>query len=166
MLAAVRIVIGLLLLLLGRRLFWLFVAGIGFVVAVELVGDLVGVERVWLLVVIGLVAGIVGALVAVFLQKVAVGIAGFLAGAYLLLSLLNALGMEGAILAWVLALVGGIIGAVVAVWLLPWALIVLSSLSGSALIAQSLPLTPTTGIIVFVVAAVIGILVQARTMET
>jgi hypothetical protein len=165
MLAVVRIVIGILLLLFGRRLFWLFVAGIGFVAAVEILGNLLGGQPSWLLVVIGLAVGLIGALISILIQKVAVGIAGFLAGGYLLLSLLNAVGLDMGGFAWAVILVGAVVGAVLAFALLPWALILLSSLSGAALIARSLPVTATIALAVFVVTAVTGILVQARTME-
>jgi hypothetical protein len=165
-----NILIGIVLLLWGRKVFWLFVAGIGFVVAMDLVTRLfVGpqAEAVTpIALVAGLVAGVIGALLAIFLQRVAVGIVGFLAGGYIVLSFLEIIGAgEMTTLSWVLAFVGGIIGLVLALVLLEWALIVLSSLSGAGLIAQSAGLNRSLAVLVFVIALIVGIVVQGEMLS-
>jgi hypothetical protein len=165
-----NILIGIALLLLGRKIFWLFVAGIGFVVAMDLVTRLFAGPQVETItpiaLVAGLVAGVLGALLAIFLQRVAVGIVGFLAGGYIVLSFLEIIGAgEMAALSWVLAFVGGILGLVLALVLLEWALIVLSSLSGAGLIAQSAGLNRPLAVLVFVVALIVGIVVQGRMLS-
>jgi len=167
---AVKILIGIVLLLWGRKVFWLFVAGIGFVVAMDLVTRLFAgpqAETMTLIALVaGLVAGVIGALLAIFLQRVAVGVAGFLAGGYIVLSFLEIVGAgEMTALSWVLAFVGGIIGLVLALVLLEWALIVLSSLSGAGLIAQSAGLNRSLAVLLFVVALIIGIVVQGRMLS-
>jgi len=162
-----KVLIGIVLLLVGRKLFWLYVAAIGFVVAMDMAARLfpgpeAGTVTV-VAVVAGLVAGVIGALLAIFLQQVAVGVAGFLAGGYIILSLLDVFGLgEMTALAWVLAFVGAVVGLILALVLLEWALIVLSSLSGAGLIAQSIDLSRPLAVLVFVVALVVGIVVQAR----
>jgi len=166
----VKILIGIVLLLWGRKVFWLFVAGIGFVVAMDLVTRLLTgpqAETITLIALVaGLVAGVIGALLAIFLQRVAVGVAGFLAGGYIVLSFLEIVGAgEMTALSWVLAFVGGIIGLVLALVLLEWALIVLSSLSGAGLIAQSAGLNRSLAVLLFVVALIIGIVVQGRMLS-
>jgi hypothetical protein len=161
-----RILIGILLLLLGRKLFWLFVAGIGFIVAMDLVIRLFPDSAILVAVVAGLVAGVIGALLAIFLQQVAVGVAGFLAGWYIILSLLDAFALaEMTVPAWLLAIFGGIVGFIVALALLGWALIVLSSLSGASLIVQTIDLDRSVTILVFVLVAIVGIVVQGRTLS-
>jgi hypothetical protein len=161
-----RILIGIVLLLLGRKLFWLFVAAIGFVVAMDLVVRLFPESATLIAVVAGLVAGVIGALLAIFLQKAAVGVAGFLAGGYIILSLVDGFGLgEMTALGWVLAFVGGIVGLILALALLDWALIVLSSLSGAGLIAQSIDLSRPLTALVFIIALVVGIVVQARMLR-
>jgi hypothetical protein len=160
------ILIGIALLLLGRKLFWLFVAAIGFVVAMELVVRLFPESALLIAVVAGLVAGVIGALLAVFLQQVAVGVTGFLAGGYVILGLVEAFGLGGmTILAWVLAIAGGVVGLILALALLDWALIVLSSLSGAALIVQSIDLSRPLTALVFVIALAVGVVVQARMLQ-
>ncbi len=80
-----NLLVGILLLFLGRRIFWLFVGGVGFVAAIDLVSRLAMPWPTWLTLVVALAAGLVGALLAILLQEVAVGIAGFLAGGYIVL---------------------------------------------------------------------------------
>ena len=161
-----RILIGIALLLLGRKLFWLFVAAVGFIVAMDLVVRFFPDSATLVAVVAGLAAGVIGALLAIFLQQVAVGVAGFLAGGYIVLALLDVFGLgEMTILAWVLAFVGAIAGLVLTLALLDWALIALSSLSGAGVIAQSIDLSRPLTVLVFVVALAVGIVVQARILR-
>jgi hypothetical protein len=159
-----QVLLGIVMLLFGRKLFWLFVAAIGFIVAMDLTMRLFpgsGAVTVVALVA-GLVAGVIGALLAIFLQQAAVGVVGFLAGGYIVLGLLDIFGLgQMTTLAWVLAFVGAIVGLVLALGLLEWALILLSSLSGASLIDQSIDLSRPVTVLVFVVALVVGIVVQA-----
>jgi hypothetical protein len=164
MVIVLQILIGIALLLLGRKLFWLFVAAIGFIVAMDLVMRLFPEVASLTVIVAGLLAGVLGALLAVFLQQVAVGLAGFLAGGYVVLALLKVFGVsEMTTLEWGLAIVGGIGGLILALALLDWTLIVLSSLSGASLIAQSMVgLERPLVALLFVVALAVGILVQGN----
>ena len=156
---------GLLLLILGRQVFWVFVGGVGFITAMDLVSRWAATWPDWVALVIALVAGLIGALLAVFLQEVAIGIAGFLGGGYATLGLLGIIGAQLPALTWILALVGGIIGVIFAIALFDWALIILSSLTGASLIAQSLPLNQPMTVLVFIIALSVGIVVQAGMMH-
>jgi hypothetical protein len=165
-----KILIGIALLLLGRKLFWLFVAGIGFVVAMELVLRLFAgpqTEAVTLIaLIVGLIAGVICALLAIFLQRAAVGIVGFLAGGYVVLSLLNILQLgQTTILTWALVFVGAIVGVILALVVFEWALIVLSSLSGAGLIAQSVGVGRPLAALTFVAALIVGLAVQGRMLR-
>src|SRR3954469_9503900 len=76
--------VGAALLCAGRKLFWLFIAAVGFFGAMRLSSEYLAAQpREWLLVG-SLIAGAAGALLALFLQKVAITVAGAVAGAYLL----------------------------------------------------------------------------------
>ncbi|MBN1261170.1 MAG: hypothetical protein JXB35_10865 [Anaerolineae bacterium] len=162
---ALKIVISILLLVSGRQLFWLFVGSVGFVSAIEVITRWVVGWPGWLTLVVALAAGVVGAVLAIFLQEVAVGIAGFLGGGYIVLSFLDIVGINVPLLTWVLALVGGIIGLLVTVSLFDWSLIVLSSLSGASLLVRSLPLSQPWNLVVFVGLLAVGLLIQARLMH-
>ncbi len=164
-----RVLVGVLLLILGRQLFWLFVGGIGFVAAIDLVSRLASTWPVWLTLLVALAAGIVGALLAVFLQEFAVGVSGFLAGGYVTLALLRILDLQMAGLTWLLILVGAVIGLGFALAVFEWALILLSSLSGAVIVAQALSAQPFNlnqplTLLIFVGALGIGIVIQAKSM--
>jgi MFS family permease len=157
-----QILFGFLLLLMGRRLFWLFVGLIGFIVAAQIAADFLGPEPPWLVLVVALAVGFLGALIALVIPSLAAAVAGFLAGTYLVYVLLATLQIQpDPVLGWILAVVGGVIGAVLAVAVLDWALIILSSLAGATAIVQAIALQPTVETIVFVVLVVIGVIVQA-----
>jgi hypothetical protein len=168
---AANALFGILVLFLGRRLFWVFVAVAGFVVGFNLAEQLVGAEAAaWLLLAIGVVGGIIGALLAVFAQRLAVAVAGFIAGGYLLLYLMGAVRAAGdGTLGTVLFIVGGVIGAVLVSALLDPALIVLSSALGATLLTQAagqyFQLTPALNGIVFVVLLALGVAVQWGTWD-
>jgi hypothetical protein len=158
-----NIVLGLILLVFGRKLFWIFVAIAGFLVGLEFTGLVLADQPRWIILSLSIAAGLLGALLAVVAQRVAFGLAGFYGGAYLALAAAQSMGAEGTrLLCFVLF---GIIGAVVAVLIMDWAIIVLSSLVGAGAIVRALELRPTVGLIVFVALATAGCLVQAKFLE-
>lgn len=160
----ISVLLGLALLFLGRQLFWLFVGGLGFVTAVELVTRLSVPWPNWLVLLVALAAGVIGALLALFLQEAAIGIAGFLAGSYVALGFLDILGVQLPVLNWVVAVIVGVIGLILAIALFDWALIILSSLTGASLLVRTLDLGQPVTVLIFVLATVVGIIVQARVM--
>ena len=159
--------IGAVILFFGRRLFWLCVAAIGFAAGVELAPHLVHEPSALLSLTIALLLGIIGALLAVFLQKIAIGVLGFLAGGKLAGAIAAAFFVHYAQHSTIIFVVGGIIGAVLLLVLFDWALIVVSSLIGAHLIVyQSAIVLPQSGsIIVFIGLAVLGVLVQAASLR-
>src|SRR5437899_10030748 len=78
--AIVGALIGVVILLFGRKLFWLCVAAVGFAAGVEIAPHLVHEPSPLLALAIALILGLMGALLALFLQKVAIAVLGFLAG--------------------------------------------------------------------------------------
>lgn len=159
-LALANLLVGIALLLFGRRLFWVFVAGAGFTVGAVLATDLLGQRSDGTALVIAAIAGLLGALVAVYAQKVAIGLAGLLAGGYLGHALGPAL--EGSLPAWAVAVVGACLGAFLLAALFDWALIGLSSLLGAAVIAQSTALARPWPTVIFVLLVGVGLYIQAR----
>jgi hypothetical protein len=159
--------IGAVILFFGRKLFWLCVAAIGFAAGVELAPHLVHEPSALLSLTIAIVLGIVGALLAVFLQKIAIGVLGFLAGGKLAGAIAAAFFVHYAQHSTIIFVIGGIIGAVLLLVLFDWALIVVSSLIGAHLIVyQSAIVLPQSGsIIVFIGLAVLGVLVQVASLR-
>jgi hypothetical protein len=161
MLTALQVVVGLLLLALGKRLFWLFVAGVGFVATLGLAARLLQPQSELTLFLMAVGAGFVGALLAIFAQKLAIGLAGFLAGGYLAIGLLGLLGVDLGPQWWQPFLIGGILGALISFPLFDWALIVLSALTGAVLIVQALELGSGVGLAVTVAATLVGVAIQS-----
>ena len=112
----VTLLVGLAVLLLGRRLFWLFVGAAGFAVGLHVAPTVLNGPE-WLMVVVALVLGILGAVLAIFFQWLAIGLAGFAAGVHGGLAAAAALGFSGQWL-WAAVFVAGIVVAALALWLL------------------------------------------------
>jgi hypothetical protein len=156
---------GAIILLFGRKLFWLCVAAVGFAAGVEIAPHLVHQPSAILALSIALMLGFIGALLALFLQKVAIAIAGFLAGGKLALAIAAAFFVQLAPHSGITFLVGGIIGALLLLVLFDWALIVLSSIVGAYLIQSAITLPSSGSVALFVVLAGIGVVVQATAMR-
>jgi hypothetical protein len=108
-----------------------------------------------------LAVGLVGALLAYFFQKLVIGAAGFLAGAFIASRLVSYLGTQVKGWEWLVILIGGIIGIVLVYAIFEWALIILSSLAGAILIVEGLKLAGLVGILVGALLFVAGLVFQA-----
>lgn len=158
----IEILVGAVLLVFGRRLFWLFVGCIGFIAGFNLAGSLFQGQSQMVIFLIAVGVGLIGAIAAVFLQRLVVGIAGFFAGGYFLSAVAVAeLHSHQQAVQWIAYAIGGMIGAILTMTLLDPALIVLSSLAGATSIAQNVPLTDSNKEILFIVLLLFGIIVQA-----
>jgi hypothetical protein len=159
-----HIVLGLVLLTLGRTLYWAFVGIAGFVLGVQVAGTVLTTQPEWVRVVAALALGGLGVILAIVVQRLAFALAGLLAGGYLGDAVAQAFGLaENAQLALLIA--GAILGAIVAAMVMDWALIVLSSLMGAMLTASNLGLTPAGAIAAFLVLVAAGIAIQSRAMK-
>jgi len=161
------LLVGIALLLFGRRLFWLFVGVIGFMAGWYLVlgpgrhaptaGGLL----------VAVLAGLVGLVLALVVQKVAVALAGFFVGAYLVANLLG----------WPLPplrpteqlvlLLAGVVAAFLALALFDLALILFSAIAGAGLILDNVHLRVggNVRLLLLVVLAAVGAAFQARWLE-
>lgn len=153
---------GVALLLFGRRLFWLLVAAAGFLAGFTFVSLFLEEPSTTSALVAGLLAGVAGALVALFSQKVAVTLGGFLAGGYGLMVLAGGLTGVSTIPEWISFLIGGVIGAFLIRIVFEWTLIVLTSLIGAVLVTHFLGVGPTLLVPLTVLIAVAGIIIQIR----
>lgn len=157
--------IGAVILLFGRKLFWLCVAAVGFAAGVEIAPLLAHQPSPVLALTFALVLGFAGALLALFLQKIAIGIVGFLAGGKLATAILATFFVQQTNYSAITFLLGGIIGAILLLVLFNWALIVLSSVVGAYLIQSAVVLPSTGTAILFIVLAIIGMIVQTMAMR-
>ena len=163
MLAYLNLLIGGGLLVAGRRLFWLLVGAIGFLIGLEIATRVTfPSELVLIMAALGL--GLVFALMAIFLESVAIGVAGFLGGGLALMRLLDIFGLDGGTAQLLGFILGGILGAILVVWIFNWALVAISSVAGASMVANGLPLRPGERPLLFVGLAILGVLIQALSM--
>lgn len=159
----ISVLIGAAVLLFGRKLFWLCVAALGFAAGVELAPHLMHEPTPLVQLSIALVLGFLGALLALFLQKLAIGLVGFGAGARLAVGLAATFYVDHEKFYWLIFIIGGVIGAILLVVLFDWALIFLSSLIGAHLILSAITLPSTGATIMLAGLTVVGVIVQGAT---
>ncbi len=161
----IGVIVGTAILLFGRKLFWLFVAALGFAVGIEVAAYFISDPPVWMTLVIALGLGILGALLAIMLQKLAIAVAGFVAGGRLALALLGAFFVDHAHYRGITFIIGGILGALLLLALFDWVLILLSSVEGAHLIGNGIVLPKTGAVIVFCLLVLIGVFVQGSMLR-
>src|SRR6266571_232037 len=159
------ILIGVVILFFGRKLFWLCVAAVGFAAGVEIAPHLVQDPSALLALTVALLLGVIGALLALFLQKIAIAVLGFLAGGKLAGAIAAAFLVHYAQYSTIIFVAGGLVGAILLLVLFDWALIIVSALIGAHLIQSAIILPPSGSTIVFIGLTLIGILVQAASLR-
>ena len=160
----IEIVIGTALLTMGRRMFWLFVGAAGFILCSEFTIRFPIGGPEWAPLVVSLLAGFIGAILAIFVQKLAVAVGGFILGSYTLASIAFSLGIETT--HWITLVVGGVIGSLLVLAVFDWALIVLSSMAGAMLIVQSGLFEHPVNILVFLIMLSVGIAIQTHMFKS
>jgi hypothetical protein len=159
----ISIAVGLLLLLLGRKIFWLFVGLAGFLCGFQGV-QIFFPDQAALGFVFGLLVGVVGVFVAVFFQRISFAMGGFFAGGYLSLVFCSHLGIEEP--SKVVFFIVGLIAAIVAFMWMDWAIILLSAFAGAgAIVVNMALLSPPWSFLVFLLLVLIGCVVQGRALQ-
>jgi hypothetical protein len=158
-----NLVLGAIVLLFGRSLFWAFVAIVGFLVGLEIGQQLAANQAAGIQILIGLGLGVVGALIAIFAQRVGFAIAGFYAGGYLGVEAAQSIALPSDPMVWFV--IGGVIGALVAFVMMDWAIVVLSSFVGAGAITAALGAESTASAVLFVVLTAVGIIFQGRRLQ-
>jgi hypothetical protein len=154
-------ILGILLLFFGRRLFWLFVGVAGFIAGLTLVPQFISGQSELAILLIAIIAGIIGAFLAIMLEGLAILIAGFLAGGYLMTTLGVSLGSSISAEHSVVYIIGGIIGLLLVAVFFDWAIIILSTLMGAEILMPLLHISHSAYWMVFIGLVVAGIIVQA-----
>jgi len=157
----VYIALGIILLLAGRKLYWLTIGVLGFLAGMFFAMRFIPAHPAWMTYVIGAGSGILGAIAAVVIQRIAIAALGFLAGGFLLANVFEEFHWMQHDAFLFPFLVGGVIGALILFYVFEWALIVSSSIGGGFLVARELHVSPPNQIIAIAGLAVIGVLIQA-----
>ncbi len=155
-----NLLVGAVLLTAGRQFFWLFIGCIGFAAGLQYAPGLWDITSPLLLILLSIVTGIVGALIAVVFQKIAIGLAGFAGGGFMAVNLLRFLNLESDTLLWLSYIVGGIIGAILLFMVFEWALIIVSAFAGAMVIIQTVNLNPRITPWALISLFVFGIVIQ------
>ena len=150
------------LLLFGRRLYWLALAAGGFVVGLGVAERVFETHDQLMQIGVGVLLGILGAVLAIVAQEVAIMIAGFFIGGLGTLWLILTLVEKPDVTMWLVVVVGAIVGVVMAKKLFEAALIVVSAIVGATLLVQALALQPPHNAWVFVALVAVGVMAQAR----
>jgi hypothetical protein len=161
----IGVVIGAAILLFGRKLFWLFVAALGFAMGLEIAAYFMREPPIWMTLLVALVLGVLGALLAILLQKLAIAVAGFIAGGRIAWAVAAAFWVEHAHYRGLTFVIGGILGALLLLALFDWVLILLSSVEGARLITNGIVLPEKGALILFIVLAAIGVVVQGSMLR-
>jgi len=163
--ASLRIIAGVILLIFGRQVFWLFVAVLGFFTGMDLANQLVPESGDLAVLLVAVVVGVLGAILAYFFYHVAIAAAGFVAGGRVGTELVAALMPLSPQTIWVVFIAGGVIGAILMLLIFDWALIVISSVLGASVIVQQVSAEPTASGTLFIVLIIVGIAIQAAIMR-
>lgn len=160
---------GILLLVAGRKLFWFLVGVSGFLAGLGLAEFLVphmgsgSMGSGPLSVVIPVLGGVIGILMALLLQRLAVAVGGFFAGGYLAMLVVAYYHFEAqALFAYV---IGGVAGTIFLTLVFDWALILLSALIGAALMVPWLASSSSERIPIFLVLSAAGIIIQWKLLK-
>lgn len=127
-----RALFGGVMLLFGRRLFWLFAGLVGFLFGVQVAVAWAGNWPLWLQILAAIGLGVLMALLAQASLRIAGLVVGFVAGALLVSAALNSLDFVGGWSATALTILGGVIGAILAASIFDLAIILLSALAGAS----------------------------------
>jgi len=160
-----HIAAGILMLLFGRRLFWLFVGLVGFIYGFNISMLMLPGQPLWVFLLAALCAGVLGTLLALFLQQVIIALAGLCAGGYLAYSLLMLASVESQQIVWAVSIVCGLVCAALFLRLFDWALILVSSLIGALLIARSVEADFQVTASIFAACTIVGVAAQAGIMK-
>jgi len=161
-----NIVLGILLLVTGKKLYWLFVAVVGFVIGLALATQYIQLNPPGLVYVFAIGAGIIGAILAVLAQKLAIALVGFIVGGYGAYYLANTLlGIKAESTNWMAFIIGGIVGLLLVASMFNWALYILSSWAGATLVTRTVTegvkLDSTLGMVMFFLLFILGMVIQA-----
>lgn len=161
------LLLGLALLIFGRRLYWLVLGGLGFYLGLSLAGQLMKGSTSGMELGIAFLCGVLGAWLAIWAQKAAIGLGGFLLGGaggfWLAASVLApALQWRLEIGIWIVAAVGAIVGVFLGAMLFEATLIFVSSLMGAALMASRTGLGHPRELWLVLILLCLGILIQSR----
>ncbi len=157
-----NIIVGVMLLLFGRKLFWLFLGLAGFLVGMEITPLFFGDQPHWIQLSIALGMGCLGAILAILAQRIAFACGGFFAGMYLALGVGHFFALADTNTMLFIAIGGGITGAIIATLIMDTAITILVCLVGTGAIVGELHLGQAINILIFLILTGTGFFFQEK----
>ena len=153
--------IGFAMLVMGRQIFWIFIAGLGFALGLLISTQFYNAQFEWQILLISTGVAIIGAILAYTVQRLAAGIAGLATGWFISLVVFSYFNLNLGQLESVIPYILGIIGGILLFLFFDWGVIVASSLAGSAIIVSGMTLSRNVELALLVMFALIGIAIQS-----
>jgi len=160
------LITGVILLFMGRKFFWLFVGLVGFATGYYAVQQVFVVHNSIIILLLAVGLGLLCALLAVFLQRIAILVSGFMAGWYFIRAILIFIGFNALPGLWLVTLIGGIIAAVLLSITFDYALIILSAVVGALAIIHSNLFPQNLNFIIFIILFFVGFIFQIKTFQS
>lgn len=159
------IVVGLVLVLVGRQFFPLFVALLGFAFGYSIASETLTPEQTNEMLAIGVGVAILGAILVMAIRKVVSRFIGLVAGAYAGFMVVGALGMTDGNLVWIVAGVCAALGFLAGRFLFEWMLLVVSVVIGASLVVEAMQWNQENHAeMAFVGLVILGLIVQSLSM--
>ena len=157
--------VGVVLLAYGRRLYWLALGAVGFFGGIWIAGRAAELDSSALGLGVSFLIGVLGAVLAVFAQRMAIGLGGFFIGgalAYWTAAWLAVpLSWQPGPWLWAAAIAGAVFGTLLAAMLFETALAILTATFGALLVAKACHVGPSFESWLFLILLCIGMLVQS-----
>jgi hypothetical protein len=154
-------ILGFAVLVMGRHIFWVFIAGLGFAVGLYFTSQYYSTLPEWQILLISSIVAALGALLANTVQRLSAGIAGFATGWYLTILLLGYFNPNLGQIEILLPYIAGIISGGLLMAFFDWGVIIASSLAGSAIIVSGMSLARNVELILLIMFALLGMAIQA-----
>lgn len=164
-LTLVLLVAGVLLVVAGRKIYLFSIGLIGFLAGMYLFSEVGGTEGDWKLFLLALLVGFLGAMLALFVQRAAWLVGGFLGGGILIVYVSDLFGSSLGLSPPTLFIAGGTVGAILFFLLMDWALIVLTTMTGAYLIIDQTGPGGLPSRVLFFLLVAAGLLIQGKSLE-
>jgi hypothetical protein len=160
-----HLILGLVLLFMGRSLFWILVGAVGFLSGFELAEYFFVDQPFWVMVATGVCLGLVGLIMALIFQHIAIILTGILAGGLIGLELYLLLFPLAGDLRWMAFILGAFLGGILVEMFFSWMLIILSAIFGAMLLLEPFYTGPIFNHPIFWVLFITGMIIQSCQLE-
>ena len=160
-----RLSIGIVTLLTGRQLYWLFAGGVAFITTFFLAPQFFTLGLGSNLFIVAVGVGVLVGLLTFLVGRILVAAVVFLAGGYLLVMVPDTLGWGTGWFSWAFFIIAGAVAALLVLVWFDFSLILLSSLTGASLIVQTVRLSVFNTNVAYFGVVIFGMVTQVILMQ-